>query len=95
VEVSIVSDKPAHKGKEELSQGRMDVEEVCPLEIVGSELSEFNMSAVIAEYAGARSSHLAEMDFIEHHLIRVANAPESREEGQRSDEHSYDLVFAL
>jgi len=36
--MAIVTDYPADEGKEELSKGRMDVEEVGALEIVGGEL---------------------------------------------------------
>lgn len=38
VEVTIVADQPAHKGEEKLSKGRVDIEEVGSLEVVGSKL---------------------------------------------------------
>lgn len=40
VEVTVISNKPAHKREQELAERRMDIEEVGSLEIVGSELKE-------------------------------------------------------
>ena len=40
VEVTIVTNKPAHESKQQLSKRRVDVEEVGPFEIVRSELGE-------------------------------------------------------
>lgn len=38
VEVAVVPDQPAHEGKQELTKGRVDIEEVRPLQVVGGEL---------------------------------------------------------
>lgn len=38
VEVAVITDQPAHKSKEELAEGRMDIEEICVLEVVGGKL---------------------------------------------------------
>ena len=38
MEVAIIANQPAHKGKEQLAEWRVNIEEVCSLEIVGREL---------------------------------------------------------
>lgn len=43
VEATIVADQPAHEGEEELAEGRVDIEEVGSLEVVGGELSKVHL----------------------------------------------------
>lgn len=38
--MSIISNKPTHQGKEKLSKRRMNVEEVCTLEVIRGELRQ-------------------------------------------------------
>lgn len=42
LEVAVKADEPAHEGEQELSEWRMDIEEVCPLEVERCELSKMN-----------------------------------------------------
>lgn len=44
MEVPVESHKPSHQGEEELSEGRMDIEEVGSLEVIGSKLSKTKVS---------------------------------------------------
>lgn len=34
LEVAIISNEPAHEGEQELSEWRMDIEKVCPLQVL-------------------------------------------------------------
>jgi hypothetical protein len=38
VEMAVVAHEPTHEGEKQLSERRVDIEKVCSLEIVGSEL---------------------------------------------------------
>src|SRR4051812_25982533 len=47
------------------------------------------------EREGRAVAYLAEVDFIEDDLVRVADAPESGDEGQQGDDDEDGLVVAL
>lgn len=49
VEVPIVTDQPAHEGEQQLAEGRVDVEEVCTLKVVGRELFRRCVSRIVVE----------------------------------------------
>jgi len=40
METTVITHKPSHQGEEELSKGRVDIEEIGSLEVVGGKLSE-------------------------------------------------------
>jgi hypothetical protein len=70
--MSIIPDEPAHQGKEKLSEGGVDIEEVGSLEIVGSKLK--SLSVLNAQER--RASDLAEMDLIKNDLVGMTDPPE-------------------
>lgn len=39
-EVAVIAHQPAHKGEKKLAEGRVDIEEVGALQVVGSELGK-------------------------------------------------------
>jgi hypothetical protein len=43
--VAIITHKPTHKGEEKLAERGVNVEEICPLYILGSEKSIFDTAA--------------------------------------------------
>ncbi len=100
MEVAVVSDEPAHQGEQELAERGVDIEEVGLFEVIRGEL-EYSEASIrqgphLPRAGGTgpvwRATHLAEMHFVEHDLIGVANAPETGHKGQGSDGSEGDAV---
>jgi len=67
----LIANKVAHEGEQKLAEGRVHVEEVGPLEVVGRKLVavvSFNIRQWILLRFG---SNLAKVYFVKHDLIRV------------------------
>lgn len=96
-EAAIVSDKPAGEGKEELSEGRVHIEEVGSLEVVGSELGVcqprwYSGIWMIWLAAVCRFTYLSKVHLIEHNLVRVVDAPEAGYESQHGNDSNRNPI---
>ena len=86
---ALVSDKPASEGEQELSEGRMDIEEVGSLQVVRSKLyntltlySSLIQLSIISylHWQCYRLTYLSKVHFIKDNLVRMGYAPESCDE---------------
>ena len=97
--VAIIAYQPAGEREEELAERGMDVEEVCLLKVVRSELIKFDgrwSAGGIKQHQERRGlAYLAKMDFVKDDLVRMTDAPESREERENGDQGESGPVVAF
>lgn len=74
----------------------MDIEEIGSFEIIRCKLSEYWLASYqIAVCCAEKGSYLAKMHFIKDHLVGVADADKSRDEGENGDYSEDDFIVEL
>lgn len=90
--MAIVSNDPTDESKEQFSERRVDIEEICALEIVRGKLGR-DVRVWQKRVRNKDLVYLSKMNLIEDNLVGMADAKESSDESEDGNDGQSQLVI--